>query len=108
MKRKKMNNCFSIPFFVCTAKDNYMYFLIKANFPPLFWFHQHFFALLFRTKVSYEAFLYFHFRFVLFWHKNISTKAARKMLVKLTPISFTITPDAITVSLTLHDLYQLN
>jgi hypothetical protein len=43
-----------------------------------------FYARLFRTKVSREAFLYLDLRFVLFWRKNIGAKAARNMLVKLT------------------------
>jgi hypothetical protein len=36
-------------------------------------------------KVSREAFLYLDLRFVLFGRKNIIAKAARNMLVKLTP-----------------------
>jgi hypothetical protein len=36
-------------------------------------------------KVTQAAFLYLHFRFVLFWRKNTGAKAAHKMLVKLTP-----------------------
>ncbi len=43
------------------------------------------YARLFRTKVSCEAFLYLNLRFVLFRRKNIGAKAARNMLVKLTP-----------------------
>jgi len=40
-------------------------------------FHQH-------TKVLCTAFLYLQFDFVIFWQKNISAKATRKMLMKLT------------------------
>ncbi len=40
---------------------------------------------LFRMIILCAAFLYSHFRLVLFWHKHISVKAALKMLVKLTP-----------------------
>ena len=40
---------------------------------------------LFRTKDFRAAFLYLHCRFKLFRRKEIGAKAARKMLVKLTP-----------------------
>ena len=40
---------------------------------------------LFHTKVFGAAFLYLHYRFKLFRRKEIGAKAARKMLVKLTP-----------------------
>ncbi len=43
-----------------------------------------FYARLFRTKVSREAFLYLDLRFVLFWQKYVGAKAARNLLVKLT------------------------
>jgi len=43
-----------------------------------------FYMWLFHTKVFCAAFLYLQFGFVIFWHKNIGAKAARKMLVKLT------------------------
>ncbi len=43
-----------------------------------------FYARLFRTKVSREAFLYLHYRFELFLAKEYWRKCARKMLVKLT------------------------
>jgi len=43
-----------------------------------------FYAQLFCTKVFRAAFLYLWLRFVLFWRKEIGTKAACKMLVKLT------------------------
>jgi len=36
-------------------------------------------------KVFFAAFLYLQFGFVIFWQKNIGSKAARKMLMKLTP-----------------------
>jgi hypothetical protein len=39
----------------------------------------------FCTKLLRGAFLYLNFRFVLYWGKNISAKAAHKMLMKLTP-----------------------
>jgi len=35
-------------------------------------------------KVFCEAFIYLQFGFVILWQKNISAKAACKMLVKLT------------------------
>jgi len=37
----------------------------------------------FSTKVFCSAFLYLQFGFVIFWHKNIGAKTARKVLVKL-------------------------
>ncbi len=40
---------------------------------------------LLRTLVVHAAFLCLHFRFVLYWHKTVGTKAARRTLVKLTP-----------------------
>jgi len=43
-----------------------------------------FYKQLFCTKVFCAAFLYLQFGFVIFWQKNISEKAARKTLVKLT------------------------
>ena len=43
-----------------------------------------FYVQLFHTKVFWAAFMYLHFRFVLFWHKENGPKAACKMLVKLT------------------------
>ncbi len=46
-------------------------------------FHQHFSPAFFHTKVLRAAFLYLHFMLTLFWRKNSSTKAALKMLVKL-------------------------
>ncbi len=45
--------------------------------PTFYWW-------LYRMKVLLEAYLCLHFRFVLFWCKNIGSKAALKMLVKLT------------------------
>jgi len=36
----------------------------------------------FCKEVFCEAFMYLHFGFVIFWLKNISTKATPKMLVK--------------------------
>jgi hypothetical protein len=39
----------------------------------------------FRKKVLREAFLYLDFKVCTFWRKNIGTKAARNVLVKLTP-----------------------
>ena len=43
-----------------------------------------FYEQLFGTKVFRAAFLYLQLRFVDFWRKEISAKAAYKMLVKLT------------------------
>jgi hypothetical protein len=43
-------------------------------------------------KVPCTAFLHLQFGFVIFWQKNISAKAARKMLMKWTPgVDFTDT-----------------
>jgi hypothetical protein len=39
---------------------------------------------LFRTKVFCAAFMCLQFGFVIFWQKDFGTKAAHKMLVKLT------------------------
>jgi len=36
------------------------------------------------VKVHCAAFRYLHFGFVIFWQKNIDTKAAPKMVMKLT------------------------
>ena len=47
-----------------------------------------FYERLFRTKVFWAAFLYLKLRFIIFWRKEISAKAARKMLVKLTTGTF--------------------
>jgi hypothetical protein len=46
--------------------------------------HQYFYEQLFNTKVFFAVFLYLQFGFVIFCQKNISAKAARKLLVKLT------------------------
>jgi hypothetical protein len=43
---------------------------------------------LFGTKVLLIAFLCLQFRFVLYWRKNIRTKAALKTLVELTLAPF--------------------
>jgi len=42
-----------------------------------------FYISLFGTKLFFEAFLYSHFGFEIFWQKYIGTKAAHKMLMKL-------------------------
>jgi hypothetical protein len=47
-------------------------------------FHQRFALSFFKTKVSNKADFTYILGFLLFWHKNIGAKAARKMLVKLT------------------------
>jgi len=44
-----------------------------------------FYEQLFCKKVFCAAFIYLQFDFVIVWQKSISTKDARKMLVKLTP-----------------------
>jgi hypothetical protein len=44
-----------------------------------------FYEQLFHIKVFYEAFFFLQFGFVIFWLKNISTKAAHIILVKLSP-----------------------
>ncbi len=46
-------------------------------------FYQHF-SNSFLCKSCFFAFMSLQFGFVIFWHKKIGTKAARKMLVKLT------------------------
>ncbi len=43
--------------------------------------YQHFTCGFFVKKVSHAAILYLHFRFVLFWCKNISAKAVLRILV---------------------------
>jgi hypothetical protein len=40
---------------------------------------------LFHKKVFCAAFMCLQFEFVIFWRKDFGTKAAHKMLVKLTP-----------------------
>jgi len=45
-------------------------------------FYEQFFC----TEVFWAAFLLLQFGFVIFWQKSIGTKAARKMLVKLTAV----------------------
>ncbi len=47
-----------------------------------------FYAQLFRTYVLRTAFLYLHFRFVLHLHKTIGAKAARRLMMKLTPVGW--------------------
>jgi len=42
-----------------------------------------FYSCLFCTQVLCEAFLYLKLGFVIFWRKNIITKTAHKMLMKL-------------------------
>jgi hypothetical protein len=49
------------------------------NISPTFW------TQLFLCKSFTHSFLYLHFSFALFWQKNINTKSALIMLVKLTP-----------------------
>jgi hypothetical protein len=44
-----------------------------------------FYKQLFHTKVLCAAFMCLQFWFVIFWQKDFGAKAARKMLVKLTP-----------------------
>jgi hypothetical protein len=50
----------------------------KVSISSTFYLH------LFCIKVLCAAFLYLQFDFVIFWRKNIDTKAACKMLMKLT------------------------
>ncbi len=52
--------------------------------PSQLWISPTFYTRIFCTKVSTAAVWYLHFRFVLFWRKNIGTKAALKMLTILT------------------------
>jgi len=47
-------------------------------------FHQYLTSNFLNTIVFYAAFLQLQFDFVNFWKKNIGTKAAGKMLLKLT------------------------
>jgi hypothetical protein len=44
-----------------------------------------FYELLFRTKVFLRSFYVLKIGFVIFWQKDFGTKAAHKMMVKLTP-----------------------
>jgi hypothetical protein len=44
-----------------------------------------FYEQLFHTKVFCATFMCLQFEFVMFWQKDFGTKAAHKMLVKLTP-----------------------
>jgi hypothetical protein len=44
-----------------------------------------FYEQLFRMKTFGAAFMCLQFGFVLFWRKDLGTKAAHKMLVKLPP-----------------------
>ena len=46
-------------------------------------FHKYFSSSFFCTKVFCTAFLCLQFGFVIFWQKEISAKAVRKLLVKL-------------------------
>ena len=66
---------------------NNIYFSNEHPYPPsLQWsISPTFYARLFCTKGFRAAFLYLHCRFKLFRRKEIGAKAARKMLVKLTP-----------------------
>ncbi len=45
-----------------------------------------FYKQLFHTKVLCAPFMCLQFGFVIFWQKDFGTKAAHKMLVKLTPV----------------------
>jgi len=47
-------------------------------------FHQHFTGSFFHTKDFCAAFMSLQLGFVIFWRKNIGTKAAHKMLAKMT------------------------
>jgi hypothetical protein len=44
-----------------------------------------FYEQIFHTKVFCVPFMRIQFGFVIFWRKDFGTKAANKMLVKLTP-----------------------
>jgi hypothetical protein len=50
-------------------------------------FYQHFTRGSFVGNFGARLFLYLHFRFLFSWSSDIGTKAAHKMLVKLTPLS---------------------
>ncbi len=63
-------------FSVNTNLRSYIYIFLESILPT-FCVH---------TKVLHLAFLHLHFRFVLFMRKNIGTKAALKMFVKLTTL----------------------
>jgi hypothetical protein len=75
-----------MPFHGCMAKGSVSFDIFLLN--PVFNFSPIFYAWLFCTKVFSTAFFCLNFRFVLFWRKIISAKAALKMLVKLTPGPF--------------------
>jgi hypothetical protein len=49
-------------------------------------FHQCFTNSFFVQKFFCAAFMWLQFGFVIFWRKDFGTKAAHKMLVKLTPV----------------------
>jgi hypothetical protein len=68
-----------------------------------------FYKQLFHTKVFCTAFLSLQFGFVIFWQKDFGTKAAHKMLVKLTPgVNFTnIKQAAFSYQSFLRSLYVL-
>jgi len=76
--------CFSVPFTPIQSFTGRWLFgrvlctLFPVSISPTFY------EQLFLTKVFYAASLYLQFGFVFFWLKNIGTKAACKMLVKLT------------------------
>ncbi len=53
--------------------------LVWLSITPIY-YEQHF-----HTKVLCSAFMCLQFGFVIFWQKDFGTKAAHKMLVKLTP-----------------------
>jgi len=56
-----------------------VWFLVVSISPTLY-------EQLFRTKVFWAAFFLLRLRFIIFRHKEISAKAAHKMLMKLTPV----------------------
>jgi hypothetical protein len=47
-------------------------------------FHQHFMCGFFVQNFPLQLFLHLHFKFVLFWCKNICAKATQRIYVKLT------------------------
>jgi hypothetical protein len=61
---------------VTTEAKNFLRRVVQVTISPTFY------AQLFCTKVLRKASLYLHFRFVIFWNKNIGAKASRKIEIE--------------------------
>ena len=65
----------------CNSVCDTKWHLLPQTLPAIrITFHKHILC----TEVFCTVFPYLQFEFVVFWHKEINAKAARKMLVKLT------------------------